>query len=169
MLLSDEEKIEQEKVINIFKKFEQKKTKEELNDFSEELSQKEYLSQDLKELLQYLVSFKLKEDYSEQTVQELTALLILKYKEKILTKNELIRLVFHLPCYIGQILNDIKDDLTEQDYSDLYHESLDFEEEYIVPIYDLNYENLSIDSKIDQEYLYKNYSLKRSKSDKNVS
>lgn len=51
MLLSDEEKIEQEKIINIFKKFEQKKTKEELNDFSEELSQKEYLSQDLKELL----------------------------------------------------------------------------------------------------------------------
>ena len=83
MLLSDEEKIEQEKVINIFKKFEQKKTKEELNDFSEELSQKEYLSQDLKELLQYLVSFKLKEDYSEQTVQELTALLILKYKLKM--------------------------------------------------------------------------------------
>ena len=169
MLLSDEEKLKQEKIINIFKRFEQKNTKEELSRFGEELSKNEYLSPDLKELLQYLISFKLKGDYSEQTVQELTEFLIAKYKEKILTKSELIRLLFHLPCYIGLILNQIKEDLNEQDYSDLYQESIDFEEDYLIPIYDLNYENLCIDAKIDQEYLYKNYSLKRSKSDKNVS
>lgn len=169
MFLSDEEKLKQEKIINTFKRFEQKNTKEELSKFGEELSKNRYLSQDLKELLQYLVSFKIKEDYSEQKVQELTELLITKYKEKILTKSELIRLLFHLPCYVGQVLNQIKGDLDEQDYSDLYQESIDFEEDYLIPIYDLSCGNLCINSKIDQEYLYKNYSLKRNKSDKNVS
>ena len=149
MFLSDEEKLKQEKIINTFKRFEQKNTKEELSKFGEELSKNGYLSQDLKELLQYLVSFKI--------------------KEKILTKSELIRLLFHLPCYVGQVLNQIKGDLDEQDYSDLYQESIDFEEDYLIPIYDLSCGNLCINSKIDQEYLYKNYSLKRNKSDKNVS
>ena len=65
--------------------------------------------------------------------------------------------------------NQIKEDLNEQDYDYLYEESIDYEEEYLISIYDLNYDNIPINKKIDQVYLSKNYTLKRHKSDKIVS
>lgn len=161
--------LDKEKNINVLKKFVSKNTKEELNAFYSELLKKEDLSPNLKELLLYLVTFKEQEDYSIQSIQDLTELLITKYKEKILSSHELICLIFHLPCYIGLILNQIKEDLNEQDYDYLYEESIDYEDEYLISIYDLNYDNIPINKKIDQVYLSKNYTLKRHKSDKIVS
>ena len=169
MLLTDEEKRKQEKIINIFKCFEKDTLEEDFNTLEKELKKATYLSCDLKEILGYLISLKKEKNYTYEKVGEVTTFLIQKYEEKKITKEELIRIIFHVPCYAGYILNRLKKDLNDEDFSLLYQESLMYEEDYFLPIYDLDYENYWIDREKDNQYLKKNYGLSLVKSDKNVS
>lgn len=169
MLIADEEIKKKEKILDMLKRFEKDETEEDFEDLEKELTKSPYLTNDLKNVLNYLIELKKRKEYTFSKAEEVTHFLLQKYEEKTLTKDELIHLVFHVPCYAGHILNLLKKDFDDEDFSLLYQESLNYEEDYFLPIYDLDNENFWIDRETDVAYLKKNYGLTLVKSDKNVS
>ena len=120
------------------------------------------------ELLLVMKTRKEIESMDPKEILEITKEILIAYQEKKISKKELIDEIFSVPCYIGKILNAIRLDLQEEDFWHLYSNCLDKEEEYLLPIYDLDASNQQITPAVVEEYLKKYSWLKLQKEKKNT-